>query len=139
MRAMVDAPPRSNTFWKSADARGGRVRAAGARGTMHSSPMAIEAHSSILAANQPALRTAMGLPCSEFQTDPAIPQHATWDQLVKATESVLYGDSDRVDVIKEGVKSKLQKVLPAAEMSDHLCASQGLETIKKGQPDLTES
>jgi hypothetical protein len=63
---MVDAPPRSNTFWKSADARGGRVRAAGARGTMHSSPMAIEAHSSILAANQPALRTAMGLTRSEF-------------------------------------------------------------------------
>jgi len=55
-------------------------------------------------------------PCLiEFHTDPAIPPippHATWDQLVKATESVLRGDSDRVDVIKEGVKSKLQEVLP---------------------------
>ena len=77
--------------------------------------MAIEAHSSIVAANQPTLRTAMGLTRSEFHSDPAIPpipRHATWDQLVKATESVLCGDGDRVDVIKEGVKSRLQKVLP---------------------------
>jgi pyruvate dehydrogenase (quinone) len=55
-------------------------------------------------------------PCLiEFHTDPAvppIPPHATWDQLVKSTASVVRGDSDRVDVIKEGVKSKLQEVLP---------------------------
>jgi pyruvate dehydrogenase (quinone) len=55
-------------------------------------------------------------PCLiEFHTDPAvppIPPHATWDQLVKATESIVRGDSDRLDVIKEGVKSKLQDVLP---------------------------
>ena len=55
-------------------------------------------------------------PCLiEFHTDPAvppIPPHATWDQLIKSTASVVRGDSDRVDVIKEGVKSKLQEVLP---------------------------
>jgi pyruvate dehydrogenase (quinone) len=55
-------------------------------------------------------------PCVvEFHTDPAvppIPPHATWDQVVKAAESVVRGDSDRLSVIKEGVKSKLQEVLP---------------------------
>jgi pyruvate dehydrogenase (quinone) len=55
-------------------------------------------------------------PCVvEFHTDPAvppIPPHATWDQVLKATESVVRGDSDRLSVIKEGVKSKLQEVLP---------------------------
>ena len=55
-------------------------------------------------------------PCLiEFHTDPAvppIPPHATWDQVIKATESVVRGDSDRFDVIKEGVKSKLQEALP---------------------------
>jgi len=55
-----------------------------------------------------------------------------------ATESVARGDSDRVDVIKEGVKSKMQGCCLAAEISDHLWASQVLETIKKGQPDLAE-
>lgn len=43
---------------------------------------------------------------------PPIPPHATWDQIVKAAESVLRDDSDRVDVIKEGVKSKLAELLP---------------------------
>jgi pyruvate dehydrogenase (quinone) len=55
-------------------------------------------------------------PCViEFHTDPAvppIPPHATWDQVLKAAESVARGDSDRVNVIKEGVKAKLQEVLP---------------------------
>jgi pyruvate dehydrogenase (quinone) len=50
-----------------------------------------------------------------FRTDPAvppIPPHATWDQISKAAESVIRGDSDRLDVIKEGVKAKLAEVLP---------------------------
>ena len=55
-------------------------------------------------------------PCLiEFHTDPAvppIPPHATWDQMVKATESLVRGDSDRLDVIKEGFKTKLQDILP---------------------------
>ena len=55
-------------------------------------------------------------PCVlEFRTDPAvppIPPHATWDQMEKAAESIVRGDADRLDVIKEGVKSKLQDFLP---------------------------
>lgn len=50
-----------------------------------------------------------------FTTDPAvppIPPHATWEQVTNAAESVIRGDTDRVDVIKEGVKSKLAEVLP---------------------------
>lgn len=50
-----------------------------------------------------------------FRTDPAvppIPPHATWDQITKAAESIIRGDSDRLDVIKEGVKSKLAEALP---------------------------
>jgi pyruvate dehydrogenase (quinone) len=52
-----------------------------------------------------------------FRTDPAvppIPPHATWDQITKAAESMIRGDSDRLDVIKEGVKSKLQDLLPGS-------------------------
>ncbi|MBP2352033.1 thiamine pyrophosphate-dependent acetolactate synthase large subunit-like protein [Kribbella aluminosa] len=55
-------------------------------------------------------------PCVvEFRTDPAvppIPPHATWDQLEKALESIVRGDSDRGAMIKEGVKSKMQEFLP---------------------------
>ena len=50
-----------------------------------------------------------------FKTDPAvppIPPHATWDQILKSAESIVRGDSDRLDMIKEGVKSKLAEVLP---------------------------
>ncbi len=50
-----------------------------------------------------------------FATDPAvppIPPHATWEQLTKAAESIVRGDTDRMDVIKEGVKSKLAEFLP---------------------------
>ncbi|MEV4264697.1 thiamine pyrophosphate-requiring protein [Kribbella sp. NPDC049584] len=55
-------------------------------------------------------------PCVvEFRTDPAvppIPPHATWDQLEKALESIVRGDTDRVSMVKEGVKSKVQEFLP---------------------------
>ncbi len=50
-----------------------------------------------------------------FKTDPAVPPvppHATWEQMKNAAESVVRGDSDRVDVITEGVKSKLAEVFP---------------------------
>jgi pyruvate dehydrogenase (quinone) len=50
-----------------------------------------------------------------FRTDPAvppIPPHATWDQITKAAASIIKGDPDRLDMIKEGVKSKLQDLLP---------------------------
>ena len=55
-------------------------------------------------------------PCVvEFVTDPAvppIPPHATWDQMEKALESIVRGDADRVDVVKEGIKAKVQDFLP---------------------------
>ena len=45
---------------------------------------------------------------------PPIPPHATWDQIEKAVESLVKGDSDRVNVIKEGVKSKMADFLPGS-------------------------
>ncbi|WP_163505874.1 thiamine pyrophosphate-requiring protein [Fodinicola acaciae] len=55
-------------------------------------------------------------PCLvEFVTDPAvppIPPHASWDQIEKAAESIARGDADRWQVMKEGVKSKMQDFLP---------------------------
>ncbi len=51
----------------------------------------------------------------EFLTDasvPPIPPHATLDQIEKATEAVVRGDSDSWDVVKEGVKTKVQEFLP---------------------------
>jgi pyruvate dehydrogenase (quinone) len=69
----------------------------------------------------PAWTEALGSrrPCViVFRTDPAvppIPPHATWDQVVKAAESLVRGDSDRLDVLKEGVKTKLAEVLPGGD------------------------
>jgi pyruvate dehydrogenase (quinone) len=61
-------------------------------------------------------------PCLvEFITDPAvppIPPHATWDQMEKALESILRGDSDRINVIKQGVKAKVQEFLPGGADSE---------------------
>ncbi|HVY10095.1 MAG TPA: thiamine pyrophosphate-requiring protein [Mycobacteriales bacterium] len=60
-----------------------------------------------LAADRPCLL--------EFITDPAvppIPPHATLDQIENMIAAVVRGDSDRWDVIKEGVKVKAQEFLP---------------------------
>jgi pyruvate dehydrogenase (quinone) len=58
-------------------------------------------------------------PCVvEFVTDPAvppIPPHATLEQIEKAAESIIRGDSDRWDMIKEGMRSKVQEVLPGTK------------------------
>ena len=55
-------------------------------------------------------------PCVlEFLTDPAvppIPPHATWDQIEATATSILRGDSDRANVLKQGLKAKLQDILP---------------------------
>jgi pyruvate dehydrogenase (quinone) len=60
-------------------------------------------------------------PCVvEFVTDPAvppIPPHATWDQIEKAAESIVRGDSDRIGMIVEGLRSKVQEMLPGTK--DH--------------------
>ena len=51
----------------------------------------------------------------EFVTDPAvppIPPHATLEQIENMVSAVVRGDSDRWDLIKEGVKLKAQEFLP---------------------------
>ncbi len=53
----------------------------------------------------------------EFVTDPAvppIPPHATFEQIENAAESMIRGDSDRWDVVKEGVTTKIQEFLPGS-------------------------
>ena len=58
---------------------------------------------------------ADGFSIIELHTNPAIqptPPHATWDQVLKASQFVARGNSDRFNVIKEGVKSKPQEALP---------------------------
>ncbi|WP_406723832.1 thiamine pyrophosphate-requiring protein [Streptomyces sp. GD-15H] len=55
-------------------------------------------------------------PCVlDFVTDPAvppIPPHATLDQIEAAATSILKGDSDRADVVRQGFKAKVQEFLP---------------------------
>ncbi|MHB2024336.1 MAG: thiamine pyrophosphate-requiring protein [Mycobacteriales bacterium] len=54
----------------------------------------------------------------EFLTDPAvppIPPHATWEQIENAASAIIRGDADRWDVIREGVKLKMQEFLPATK------------------------
>ncbi|MDF3287805.1 thiamine pyrophosphate-requiring protein [Streptomyces silvisoli] len=51
----------------------------------------------------------------DFRTDPAvppIPPHASLDQIEAAAASILKGDSDRVDMVKQGLKAKVQEMLP---------------------------
>ncbi|SCD43525.1 pyruvate dehydrogenase (quinone) [Streptomyces sp. DvalAA-14] len=51
----------------------------------------------------------------DFRTDPAvppIPPHADLDQIEAAASSVVHGDSDRAGMIKQGVKAKVQELLP---------------------------
>jgi pyruvate dehydrogenase (quinone) len=63
-----------------------------------------------LAAGRPAVL--------EFVTDPAvppIPPHATLDQIENMISAVVRGDSDRWDLIKEGVKLKAQEFLPGGD------------------------
>lgn len=46
---------------------------------------------------------------------PPIPPHATWEQFSDVTRSVLAGDPDAWDFVKQGVKTKLQEFLPRAD------------------------
>lgn len=51
----------------------------------------------------------------DFRTDPAvppIPPHASFEQIEAAAVSVLKGDSDRAAMVRQGVKSKVQEMLP---------------------------
>ena len=49
---------------------------------------------------------------------PPIPPSATLDQAVKSAKSLIQGDPDRWDVIKQGVKTKAQEFLPGRQHSD---------------------
>jgi pyruvate dehydrogenase (quinone) len=54
----------------------------------------------------------------EFVTDPAvppIPPHATWEQIGNALEAIVRGDTDRIAMINEGVRSKVQEFLPGTK------------------------
>lgn len=60
-----------------------------------------------LAADRPTLL--------DVHTDPdmpPIPPHATWEQFVDVSRSVLAGDPDAWSFVKQGVKTKLQEFLP---------------------------
>jgi pyruvate dehydrogenase (quinone) len=51
----------------------------------------------------------------DFRTDPAVPPvppHATLDQIEAAASAVLHGDSDRAGMVRQGVKAKVQEMLP---------------------------
>jgi pyruvate dehydrogenase (quinone) len=51
----------------------------------------------------------------DFRTDPAvppIPPHATWDQIEAAASAVLQGDPDTAGMVRQGVKAKIQEMLP---------------------------
>jgi pyruvate dehydrogenase (quinone) len=70
----------------------------------------VPAWEAALAADRPAV--------IDFVTDgsvPPIPPHATWEQISNAAKSVLAGDADRWDIVKEGVKTKMQDFLPGTK------------------------
>ncbi|MET8413082.1 thiamine pyrophosphate-requiring protein [Streptomyces sp. NPDC005195] len=51
----------------------------------------------------------------DFRTDPAvppIPPHASLDQIEAAASSIIHGDSDRTGMIRQGIKAKVQEMLP---------------------------
>ncbi|WP_030412786.1 thiamine pyrophosphate-requiring protein [Streptomyces sp. NRRL S-1448] len=54
----------------------------------------------------------------DFRTDPAvppIPPHASLDQIEAAATALIKGDSDRVAVVKQGLKAKVQEMLPGGK------------------------
>ncbi|MER7834705.1 thiamine pyrophosphate-requiring protein [Streptomyces sp. NPDC096040] len=76
--------------------------------------MRIEQPDGVAGAWEAAL--AADRPCVlDFVTDPAvppIPPHATLDQIEAAAAAVLKGDSDRVAMVRQGFKAKVQEFLP---------------------------
>ncbi|WP_046730431.1 thiamine pyrophosphate-requiring protein [Streptomyces humi] len=76
--------------------------------------MRIEEPGGVTGAWETAL--AADRPCVlDFVTDPAvppIPPHATLDQIEAAAAAVLKGDSDRVAMVRQGFKAKVQEFLP---------------------------
>ncbi|MGX5181688.1 thiamine pyrophosphate-requiring protein [Streptomyces avermitilis] len=74
----------------------------------------VEKPSDVEGAWQRAL--AADRPCVlDFRTDPAvppIPPHASLDQIEAAASSIIHGDSDRVGMVRQGIKAKVQEMLP---------------------------
>ncbi|SHN17683.1 pyruvate dehydrogenase (quinone) [Actinacidiphila paucisporea] len=57
----------------------------------------------------------------DFRTDPAvppIPPHATLDQIEAATAAIVHGDSDRTAMVRQGIKAKVQEMLPGHRHRD---------------------
>ncbi|MEV4614971.1 thiamine pyrophosphate-requiring protein [Kitasatospora sp. NPDC049258] len=53
----------------------------------------------------------------DFRTDPAvlaIPPHASLQQIAAAASAVIHGDRDRGAMVKQGVKAKIQELLPGS-------------------------
>ncbi|MEU6949050.1 thiamine pyrophosphate-requiring protein [Streptomyces sp. NPDC046316] len=58
----------------------------------------------------------------DFRTDPAvppIPPHASLDQIEAAATAIVQGDSDRKGMIRQGLKAKVQEMLPGRRHRDH--------------------
>ncbi|WP_405765721.1 thiamine pyrophosphate-requiring protein [Streptomyces sp. NBC_00080] len=54
----------------------------------------------------------------EFLTDPAVPAvppHATWEQIEATVASAFKGDADRGSMIKQGFRAKVQEFLPGRQ------------------------
>ena len=60
-----------------------------------------------LAADRPAL---IDVHCDP--SVPPIPPHSTWQQVKATAASLVKGDEDRWDVVKQGVKTKAQELMP---------------------------
>ncbi|MFH8371441.1 thiamine pyrophosphate-requiring protein [Streptomyces sp. NPDC018031] len=62
-------------------------------------------------------------PCVlDFRTDPdvpPIPPHATWDQIEAAAAAIVRGDPHRAGVLRQGVKAKIQEMLPGGRRREH--------------------
>jgi thiamine pyrophosphate-dependent acetolactate synthase large subunit-like protein len=58
-----------------------------------------------------AIHLLNGLYDAKLDHAPITP-HATWDQMPSTASAVLHGDIDRVGMITEGVKAKVQEMLP---------------------------
>ncbi|MEU9437554.1 thiamine pyrophosphate-requiring protein [Streptomyces sp. NPDC048252] len=87
------------------------ARSLGLTGVRVETPQDVEAGwRTALAADGPAV--------VEFLTDPAVPAvppHATWEQIEATVASALKGDADRGSMIKQGFRAKVQEFLPGRQ------------------------
>lgn len=87
------------------------ARSLGLGGVRVESPDGVEdAWRQALAADRPFL--------VEFVTDPdvpPIPPHATWEQAEATAKALLKGDSAALGIVKQGVKAKIQDLLPGGK------------------------